>query len=623
MPLQEIGAQDDRLLQDIADRMVKSHKILLITGAGISTSCGIPDFRSKDGLYNLIPEQTPTPMSSMPSTPSRSRYSSEEYFPSSRPTTSSRVTVSPTSKLKGQDLFDASVWKNAHTTEVFYRFIASLRQKIRDEVKETSPTHKFIRTLRDGGRLMRCYTQNIDGLERRENLSMDLGHGKGTKKRFMKKVWEAPRPEAAQNSDADGGCEVVPLHGDLEVLRCTLCLERSPWTEEMTERFLNGLAPECSVCARKSCDRQERGKRGVAVGSLRPNIVLYGEEHPSNQLLAPLVPFDLGSGPEILIIMGTSLKVHGLQKVVREFAKKIHARKDGKGKVIFVNRTKPAESVWENVIDSYVAMDCDDWVMDLKRRRQDLWWRQGELDLKTTKPTTKKRKCTTDDSPTPSKRPKIVVEVPTRRRTMTATPWKPEVMKAEPDSSLMTPPPSRGKGSASTQRSDTPPPFEPLTPPYSGPTFKRLLFNNPFRRLFSTPAQPPSSPPRNTWKPSILQSDRSGMTSPERPSVFSPIEERAERRTKRSQQVIYEDDPELEIAESQDEDGEEREGSGSVLDTPSKRKIEVLRPISDSALNLGMGREWPVEAGKRTVALAGEELEGGRTAKRRKRASVA
>jgi hypothetical protein len=42
MPLQEVGAQDDRLLQDVADRLVKSHKILVITGAGISTSCGIP-----------------------------------------------------------------------------------------------------------------------------------------------------------------------------------------------------------------------------------------------------------------------------------------------------------------------------------------------------------------------------------------------------------------------------------------------------------------------------------------------------------------------------------------------------------------------------------------------------
>lgn len=42
MPLQEIGAEDERLLQDIADRLAKSHKILVITGAGISTSCGIP-----------------------------------------------------------------------------------------------------------------------------------------------------------------------------------------------------------------------------------------------------------------------------------------------------------------------------------------------------------------------------------------------------------------------------------------------------------------------------------------------------------------------------------------------------------------------------------------------------
>jgi thiamine pyrophosphate-dependent acetolactate synthase large subunit-like protein len=42
MPLQEVTAQDDRQLQDMADRLAKSHKILVITGAGISTSCGIP-----------------------------------------------------------------------------------------------------------------------------------------------------------------------------------------------------------------------------------------------------------------------------------------------------------------------------------------------------------------------------------------------------------------------------------------------------------------------------------------------------------------------------------------------------------------------------------------------------
>ncbi len=433
---------------------------------------------------------------------------------------------------------------------------------------------------------------------------MDLNHGKGTKRRFMKKIWEAPRPNEPRNTDTDGGCEVVPLHGDLEVLRCTLCQETCSWSEELTQEFLNGLAPECSKCAVKSFDRQERGKRGVAVGSLRPNIVLYGEEHPLNQSLAPLVPFDLSSGPEILIIMGTSLKVHGLQKVVREFAKKIHARKDGKGRVVFINRTKPAESVWERVIDSYVAMDCDDWVRDLRTRREDLWLRQGELTLTVTKPTEKKRKSM-DDSSASSKRPRIVVEIPTKGRSTTATPRKAEVMEARSDSSLMTPPPSRGKGSA--QRGDTAPTSEPLTPQHSGNiSFKRVMYNDPFQRIFGSPLRPSSSPLRNTWKPFTGAED--GGVSPERPQVFSPIEERS------AKSSIYED-PDVEIAESQDEEAEE---DVRVPETPSKAR--VLRLSSDSRLNFKMFKESSTQEAKTRPALGVEDI--GFSPKKRKSMST-
>lgn len=42
MGLQEVLGTDDRPLQEIADVLAGSHKILLVTGAGISTSCGIP-----------------------------------------------------------------------------------------------------------------------------------------------------------------------------------------------------------------------------------------------------------------------------------------------------------------------------------------------------------------------------------------------------------------------------------------------------------------------------------------------------------------------------------------------------------------------------------------------------
>lgn len=411
---------------------------------------------------------------------------------------------------------------------------------------------------------------------------MDLEHGKGTRKRFVKEIRESPRPMESRNSDVDGGCEVVPLHGDLEVLRCTLCQKKCPWSQEATEDFLQGLAPECSQCAMKSRDRQERGKRGVAIGSLRPNIVLYGEEHPSNQSLAPLIPFDLGSGPEILIIMGTSLKVHGLQKVVREFAKKIHGRKDGKGKVIFVNRTKPAESVWDNVIDSYVAMDCDDWVRDLRARREDLWLRQGELNLNVTKPVSKKRKFANDES-VPSKRAKVVIEIPAKRRSTTATPWRSETIRETPSQSLMTPPPSRGKGSAlRDERAPTP---EPLTPQHTGNTpTKRNMYENPFRNIFHNPGPRAPSSLRNTWKP--FERHETGGVSPERPQVFSPIEER------RKKPKIYRDQ-DVGFQESQNVEQEE---DVSVINTPTK--VRPLRPSSDSKLNFKMVKEWSASYSK-------------------------
>lgn len=399
MTLEEVTYGDDRELGRIADLLAKSHKILLVTGAGISTSCGIPDFRSKDGLYSLIPQSDPTPTplptpppsQSLPSTPTRKRKfkdADEASLPSlsqaSNCSTKRRHVTSTPTKLKGKDLFDARVWNDPNATSTFYSFIASLRTKIQEEVAEASQTHKLIRTLRDGGRLMRCYTQNIDGLERREGLVTDLARGHGNKRRFMKKVYKAPRPASISTGDEmDGGCEVVPLHGDLDQLRCNICHATRKWTDEDTNLYLGGTAPSCLTCLAKSSERQNRGKRGVSVGLMRPNIVLYNEGHPFEHLLAPLSPFDISQNPEVLIIMGTSLSVHGLQKLVREFAKAVHARKSC-GRVIFVNRTKPA-GIWNEFIDDWISMDCDEWVLDLKSRREDLWLRQGELAMPVTK----------------------------------------------------------------------------------------------------------------------------------------------------------------------------------------------------------------------------------------------
>lgn len=116
---------------------------------------------------------------------------------------------------------------------------------------------------------------------------------------------------------------------------------------------------------------------------VRPGIVLYGEEHPSAEIISPIITSDLRLGPDLLLIMGTSLKVHGLKKVVREFAKSVHAKKIGK--VVFINATAPAESIWRDVIDYWVDMDCDEFVEDLRKHRSDLWQKQTSLSLTTVK----------------------------------------------------------------------------------------------------------------------------------------------------------------------------------------------------------------------------------------------
>ena len=67
-------------------------------------------------------------------------------------------------------------------------------------------------------------------------------------------------------------------------------------------------------------------------------------------------------------------------------------------------------------------MDCDEWIADLRTRREDLWLRQGELDLKVTKVAGEKRKRKTTDeaeisSSQPTKRTKISVNVPVLKKT--------------------------------------------------------------------------------------------------------------------------------------------------------------------------------------------------------------
>ncbi|PTB65671.1 DHS-like NAD/FAD-binding domain-containing protein [Trichoderma citrinoviride] len=407
--------------------------------------------RITDASHNVVssPLSSPPPVlfdpfhPSSPSDESRSRRSSttpseaEENPPNAMPASqTSNFGKATLPNMKGKDLFDASIWSDPTRTSVFYQFATSLRQKVRDA--EPTSSHKFISHLRDRGKLVRCYTQNIDQIEEKVGLSTSLLEGPGSRGRFSRKSTanasqlnkmveevssgesgasghasassqssngsseQSPADSSQPNSKTEeedsagssstttttttppdqpkppprkepprSGVECVFLHGSLQLLRCFLCGQVCSWDDDDREvETLSGLQPECPHCVGATEARQERGKRALGVGKLRPDIVLYGEEHPSAHLISPIVTHDLALYPDMLLILGTSLRVHGLKVMVREFAKTVHSRG---GRVVFVNFTKPPESSWGDIIDYWIQWDCDAWVTDLKVRIPKLW----------------------------------------------------------------------------------------------------------------------------------------------------------------------------------------------------------------------------------------------------------
>lgn len=132
-----------------------------------------------------------------------------------------------------------------------------------------------------------------------------------------------------------------------------------------------------------------RSARAIRVGSLRPGIVLYDETHPLGDDIGSIHTADLGRKPDMLIIMGTSLKVYGLKKLVKDFARTIHSSTPSGAssskkpcKVIFVNKTPPG-SEWSDFIDYHISGETDPWstrvIEDWKKMRPADWEIQQTL----------------------------------------------------------------------------------------------------------------------------------------------------------------------------------------------------------------------------------------------------
>jgi len=204
-------------------------------------------------------------------------------------------------------------------------------------VKDAKPTpfHHLLASLSKEGRLLRLYTQNVDGLDTSmEPLST-----------VVPLQPKAPWPKTIQ------------LHGGLEKMVCSKCSEISQFDASL---FDGPQAPLCKGCEETDNVRTSHaGKRSHGIGRLRPRMVLYNEYNPDEEAIANVFRADLRARPDAVIVVGTSMKIPGVRNMVKDMCKVTRERRDGITAWINLD-PEPSGTDLKNCWDLVVRGRCDD-----------------------------------------------------------------------------------------------------------------------------------------------------------------------------------------------------------------------------------------------------------------------
>lgn len=247
-------------VEDALDLLRRSKRIMVLGGAGISTSCGIPDFRSKDGIYTQLQR--------------------EGKYDLSDP----------------QDMFDKDFF--LHDPSCFFSFAKA----IFPSNFVPSPSHRFIRLLEEQGKLLRHYTQNIDTLEDVAGIRRVL-HCHGS---FSKAACTTP------------GCGyTVPgseIKQDIFAQRVPHCPRCRQAEVAKRDAIRNAKPSRGGAKWEEEDDHDSDGEAGLpGLGVMKPCITFFGEklsDEFDRCVLADREEVDL------LVVMGTSLKVAPVSELV-------------------------------------------------------------------------------------------------------------------------------------------------------------------------------------------------------------------------------------------------------------------------------------------------------------------
>ncbi|CAK4032838.1 related to histone deacetylase SIR2 [Lecanosticta acicola] len=242
--------QNYNTIDDAAELLKRSRNITVITGAGISTSLGIPDFRSRGtGFYEKIREMG---------------YSDPE------------------------EVFDIRNFDE--NPGIFY----SLAGDILPDQKRFSPTHAFIRLLQDEDKLQTNYTQNIDNLE--ELAGIDANriiqcHGSFASASCRKCHFQVKGTEIFDDIRAQ------------RVAQCKRCIEDIRKAEQAARPPRKRKKSRSRYSSSDSDEDDDIPQPGV----MKPDITFFGEQLP-NTFFDRFTQRD-AQQTDLVIVMGSSLKV--------------------------------------------------------------------------------------------------------------------------------------------------------------------------------------------------------------------------------------------------------------------------------------------------------------------------
>ncbi|KKY34926.1 putative sir2-like protein [Diaporthe ampelina] len=297
--LQQYNSVDDAVAL-----LKKSKNIIVLTGAGISTSLGIPDFRSKGtGLYSKL-----------------------EHLGLNDP----------------QEVFDISLFKQ--DPSIFF----SVARDIMVETERFSPTHAFIALLQKHGKLLTNYSQNIDNLESKAGIDHDKliqCHGSFATATCFTCYHQVP------------GDDILPDIKAGKIPRCPKCGIPRRGTKNSRKRKLakDGTSSrprrrpgDYDSASDSEYDMPSKG------GIMKPDITFFGEALP-DEFSSRLVDHDRDK-TDLVVVIGTSLKVAPVSELVPFLYPHIPQ--------IYISRTP----VNHHNFDIDLLGDCDVVVAELCRR---------------------------------------------------------------------------------------------------------------------------------------------------------------------------------------------------------------------------------------------------------------